>query len=127
VGGGAVITPSQESVKEVQVTSSTYSAEDGRNSGAQIKVVSQNGTNQWHGSGFFKIDDPGLNAFNKCPVILLLVPVLCVLSKKTRLRSSFGGPIIKNRLFFFFAYEGLKSSSNNPYSSYVETSAFRSQ
>ena len=41
-GGGAVITPTQESVKEVQITSSTYSAEDGRNSGAQIKVVSQN-------------------------------------------------------------------------------------
>src|SRR5437867_8879263 len=66
-GGGAVITPSQESVKEVQITSSTYSAEDGRNSGAQIKVVSQNGTNQWHGSGFLKIDDPKLNAFNKLP------------------------------------------------------------
>jgi hypothetical protein len=41
-------------VKEVQVTSSTYSAEDGRNSGAQIRVVSQNGTNDWHGSAFFK-------------------------------------------------------------------------
>lgn len=38
-GGAAVITPSQESVKEIQVTSSTYSAEDGRNTGATIKVV----------------------------------------------------------------------------------------
>ena len=38
-GGAAVITPSQESVKEVQVTSSTYSAEDGRNSGATVRVV----------------------------------------------------------------------------------------
>ena len=66
-GGAAVITPSQESVKEVQVTSSSYSAEDGRNSGAQIKVVSQNGTNQWHGSVFYKLNDPSLNAFNKFP------------------------------------------------------------
>ncbi|MCV5633429.1 hypothetical protein OFN23_35335, partial [Escherichia coli] len=40
-GGAAVITPSQESVKEVQVLTSTYSAEDGRNSGIQLKVVSQ--------------------------------------------------------------------------------------
>ena len=53
-GGAAVVTPNQESVKEVQVTSTSYSAEDGRNSGAQIKVVSQNGTNEFHGSGFFK-------------------------------------------------------------------------
>ena len=42
-GGAAVVTPNQESVKEVQVTSTSYSAEDGRNSGAQIKVVSKNG------------------------------------------------------------------------------------
>ena len=41
-GGAAVVTPNQESVKEIQVSSTTYSAEDGRNSGAQIKVVSQN-------------------------------------------------------------------------------------
>ena len=42
-GGAAVVTPNQESVKEMQISSSSYSAEDGRNSGAQIKVVSQNG------------------------------------------------------------------------------------
>ena len=64
-GGAAVITPSQESVKEVQVTSSTYSAEDGRNSGAQVKVVTQNGTNDWHGSVFYKIERSELNAYNK--------------------------------------------------------------
>ena len=64
-GGAAVITPNQESVKEIQISSSTYSAEDGRNSGAQIKVVSQNGTNAFHGSAFLKYDSPKLNAFNK--------------------------------------------------------------
>src|SRR6266508_2588297 len=64
-GGGAVVTPNQESVKEVSVLSSTYSAEDGRNSGAQIKVVSQSGTNSYHGSLFLKANDPRWNAFNK--------------------------------------------------------------
>src|SRR4030095_3214648 len=53
-GGAAVVTPNQESVKEIQISSSSYSAEDGRNSGAQIKVVSQNGTNDFHGSAIFK-------------------------------------------------------------------------
>ena len=65
LGGAAVVTPSQESVKEIKVITSTYSAEDGRNSGAQIKVISQNGTNQFHGSGVVLFDDKGLNAFNK--------------------------------------------------------------
>ena len=49
-GGAAVITPNEESVKEVRVTSNSYSAESGRNSGAQVEVVSQNGTNEYHGS-----------------------------------------------------------------------------
>jgi hypothetical protein len=52
-GGAAVITPNQESIQEVSVSSSSYSAQDGRNSGAQVKVISKDGTNQLHGSGFF--------------------------------------------------------------------------
>ncbi len=122
-GGGAVITPSQESVKEVQVTSSTYSAEDGRNSGAQIKVVSQNGTNQWHGSGFFKIDDPVLNAFNKFP--RNIGAPARVEQKYKSYGGSLGGKIIRDRLFFFFAYEGLSNKSNNTYTSFVETASYR--
>jgi hypothetical protein len=126
-GGGAVITPSQESVKEVQVTSSTYSAEDGRNSGAQIKVVSQNGTNQWHGSAFFKLNDPSLNAFNKLPRDIGVGPTR-VESKYKSYGGSFGGPIVKDRLFFFFTYEGLRNVTNNinPTAVYVETAAYRS-
>jgi hypothetical protein len=65
LGGAAVVTPNQESVKEVSVVSSSYSAEDGRNTGAQIKVVSQNGTNEFHGSLVFNYGSPKLNSFNK--------------------------------------------------------------
>ena len=61
-GGAAVITPNQESVKEVRVLANNYSAENGRNTGAQIQVVSQTGTNDFHGSLFFKRNTPGLNA-----------------------------------------------------------------
>src|SRR5436309_74363 len=104
-GGAAVITPSQESVKEVQVTSSTYSAEDGRNSGAQIKVVTQNGTNQFHGSGFFKWNDPSLNSFNKMPATigtLITEGPTRVEEKSKTFGGSIGGPIIHDRLFFWF-------------------------
>ena len=130
-GGGAVITPSQESVKEVQITSSTYSAEDGRNSGAQIKVVSQNGTNNWHGSAFFKLNDPKLNAFNKFPRDLFGSGTTAPQRVEQKYKSyggSFGGRIIRDRLFFFFTYEGLTNKTNNinPTPIYIETAAYRS-
>ena len=117
-GGAAVITPSQEAVKEVRVLSSSYSAEDGRNTGAQIKVVTQNGTNEFHGSAFFKYDEPGLNARNK-------FDGQRVQNKFRQFGGSIGGPIVHNKLFFFFAYEELRSKSNNPYNAWVETPEYR--
>ena len=120
-GGAAVITPSQESVKEVQVTSSTYSAEDGRNTGAVIKVVSQNGTNDFHGSVFFKYNDPSLNAFSKAPFRER------VENRFRQYGGSLGGPIFKDKLFFFFAYEGARNRTNAPYNAWIETPEYRQQ
>lgn len=124
-GGAAVITPSQESVKEVQVTSSTYSAEDGRNSGAQIRVVTVSGTNSFHGSAFFRYADPGLNSFNKfhgIPGTTRTASPQRVEQKNRSYGGSVGGPIIHNRAFFFFSYEGFRSSTNNTYQALVESS-----
>lgn len=118
-GGAAVVTPSQEAVKEVQVTSSTYSAEDGRNSGALVKVVSQNGTNDLHGSLFFKYADPSLNAFNK------FQNGTRVENKFRQYGGSVGGPIVENKLFFFFTYEGARNKSNVPYDAWIETPQYR--
>jgi len=133
-GGGAIITPSQESVKEVTISSTSYSAEDGRNSGATIKVVSQNGTNDYHGSIFYKHNEPGLNAFNKFPGRAERVE-----NRQRQFGGSFGGPLPflqfgegvpfgtsgKDKLFFFFSYEGLRTRSNNTYQAFVETAAYR--
>jgi hypothetical protein len=143
-GGAAVVTPNQESVKEVRVLSSTYSAEDGRNSGAQIKVVSQNGTNDLHGSAFLKYDSPKLNAFNKYggpganPTSPNAAPTR-VNNFQRQFGGSFGGPlplphfgegvpaIISGRdhLFFFLSYEGLRQSNANTVNSWVETAQYR--
>lgn len=128
-GGGAVVTPSQESVKEVQVTSSTYSAEDGRNSGAQIKVVSQNGTNSWHGSAFYKLNNPALNAYNTMPQFVGTINTggpQRVERKYDSYGGSFGGRIIKDKLFFFFTWEGLKENTSSSFTGLVETTGFRS-
>ena len=142
-GGAAVITPSQESVKEVQVTASTYSAEDGRNSGAQIKVVTQNGTNDWHGSTFFKLNDPSFNAFNTMPSRIGNITVEGPTRVNREFKSyggSIGGPLPylrfgeiegpyfssgKDKLFFFFAYEGLREDTSGSFISLVDTVQYR--
>lgn len=133
-GGAAVITPNAESVQEINVLSTSYSAQDGRNSGAQVKVISKSGTNALHGSGFFKINDKGLNAFNKFygPTNVPLTSITCetatpsqftivashcpdrVDQKYRDYAGSIGGPIIKNRLFFFFSYEGVRLNNTVP-------------
>ncbi len=123
-GGAAVVTPNLESVKEVRVISSDYSAEDGRNSGAQIKVISQNGTNSFHGSAVIKDDDPNFNAFNKYGGPNGAPPVRDQNNYK-QFGGSLGGPILRNRLFFFFSYEGLRSNTTNFFTGYLETPQYR--
>jgi hypothetical protein len=138
-GGAAVVTPNQESIKEVRVLSSSYSAEDGRNSGAQVKVVSQSGTNEFHGSAFFKYNDPNLNSFNKFGDIFGGGPTR-VENRFRQFGGSLGGPIplprfgegsppafklAKDRAFFFFSFEALRNKTNNPVTRYVETPEYR--
>src|SRR5882762_8122626 len=124
-GGAAVITPNQESVQEITVLSNSYSAEDGRTAGAQIKVVSKSGTNQYHGTGFFKYQDPNWNAFNKYGGPNNAPPVR-VNNNFRQFGADLGGPIYKDRLFFFFSYEGLRSTGHDTSSpTWVETPQFR--
>jgi hypothetical protein len=123
-GGAAVLTPNENSVQEVVVTSSDYSAEDGRNSGAITKIVSKYGTNAFHGDGLIKFDDPGLNAFNKYNG-----PFGGPQRNNQKLRQfggDLGGPVLKNNLFFFFSYEGARVNSTHVDTSVVvETPDFR--
>ncbi len=122
-GGAAVITPNKESVKEVTVESTPYNAETGRNSGAQILVVSQNGTNEFHGSALMKFDRPGLNAYQRWngPDGN---PVQKDTDRFNQWAGSLGGPIIKNHLFFFFSYETLRNSSTTNALGWYETPQF---
>jgi len=124
-GGSAVITPNQESVQEITVLSNSYSAEDGRTAGAQIKVVSKSGTNQFHGGGVFKYQDPNWNAFNKYGGPNNAPPTR-VNNNFRQFGADLGGPIYKDRLFFFFSYEGLRSTGHDVSSpTWVETPQFR--
>ena len=138
-GGAAVVTPNQESVKEIQISSASYSAEDGRNSGAQVKVVSQNGTNDFHGSAIFKYNTPEWNAFNKYPNDFGRGRTERVERLFRQFGGSVGGPLHlphfgeggpvihkgNDKRFFFLSYEGLRENSSTPVTTYVETPQFR--
>ena len=80
-------------------------------------------TNQLHGSGLFKFDDPAFNAFNSYGGYGL--PPTRVDQLYRQFGMSVGGPIIKNRLFYFFSYEGLRNNSVNYVNQWVETPDFR--
>jgi hypothetical protein len=126
-GGAAVVTPTEESVASITVLSGTYSAEDGRNSGAQIKVTSKTGTNAFHGSGFFKYDEPGLNAFNNFGGFqgnFQPAPNVRVENKARNYGGSIGGPVHKDKVFFFFAYEGQHAINRTFGINYIETPQF---
>jgi outer membrane receptor protein involved in Fe transport len=125
-GGAAVVTPNIEAVQEVNVTTSTYSATDSRNSGAIVKVVTKSGTNNFHGSGWFQYQTPNLNSYNKYGGPVMGESPVRVENSWKQFGGSFGGPIVKNHLFFFASYEGLRSNSAT-YSTpqWIETAQFR--
>jgi len=121
-GGAAIVTPNEDSVKEVKVVSNSYDAENGRFSGAQIQVISKNGSNNYHGSLFFKADRPGLNSYQAWTGTAG--------SPQTPQRNtnrfndwggSVSGPILKNKLFGFFAYERIANSSTVTGQQWFET------
>ena len=123
-GGAAIITPSQDSVKQIQIISNSYDATSGRNSAAQVQVVSQNGTNNFHGSAFYKMDRPWLNAYQKVNNPNSPTSVQKVKNKINQFGGSLGGPIVKNHLFFFFGYETIRNNTIAPGTAWLETPQF---
>jgi hypothetical protein len=130
-GGTSVITPSEESVESVKVVANAYDAESGRFSGAQIDVTSKSGTNTIHGSAFFRMNRPGLNAFQRWngagSNISGSASDRGVNRDTTRLNNiggSIGGPLWKNRIFAFFNVETAPDSSNATSQGWYETPQF---
>src|SRR5262249_10146892 len=111
------------------VIANDYSAEDGRNTGAHIKVISKGGTNQFHGSAFIFDESPGLNSYNKFGGYdpgVGNAPTVRVDNNYKNFGGSVGGPIIKDKLLFLFAYEVLRSRNTTFDDQYVETPQFDS-
>jgi hypothetical protein len=89
-------------------------AENGVKGGAAINVTLKSGTNDFHGTGFYFGDYDWLNAKNFFSPTTLPY-------HNHNYGGTVGGPIIKNRTFFFFAYEGQRNKSQEPYSVKIPT------
>lgn len=114
---------SEESVQEFQVNQNGFSAEFGRAGGAVINVVTRSGTNQFHGGAFEYFRDEALNA--NTPNLKATQAQQFQLglrsdnnkrppSQINQFGGRFGGPIVKNRAFFFFTYDGQRQKLPNP-------------
>ncbi len=109
--GNPVMNPNPDTIAEFRILTNNYTAEYGRSAGGVVSVVTKSGTNQFHGSAFDYWRNTDFNAnnfFNKAnPDNLQARPVL----QRNQFGGTFGGPIIKDKLFFFFAYQGQRQNS----------------
>jgi len=95
-----------EAIAEYQVLTNTYSAQFGGN-GVAINAITRSGTNQWHGSVFEYFRNDKLNASNYFDDLLNRPDPTY---KKNQFGGSFGGPVVRNKAFFFASYEGLRQT-----------------
>lgn len=123
--GGSNFTPlrtNPDSIQEFQILTSNFTAEQGRSSGAQVSLVTRSGTNRFTGSVFEYYQTPGLNAneyennLNNLPKRKFVQHIF---------GGSVGGPIIKDRFFFFTNLQFLRASETRSVTSNVFTAQAR--
>lgn len=93
------VQPSPDSIQEFRVLTNTFDAEYGRNSGSVVNVITKSGTNRFHGDVYEFFRNKVLNARN---YFESTTPQF----QQNQFGATFGGPIIKDRTFFFASYEG---------------------
>jgi hypothetical protein len=121
---GAPYVYSSDSIKEFQAETSNYSVEFGQAAGGQVNAITKSGTNQIHGDAFYLLRYPDLNALDPYSKYvgrgLSGSPNPFLLTQPTHQQQQFGGsvggPIIKNRLFGFFTYDGFRRVGKALYS-----------
>ena len=114
--GTIAVKPNVEGIQEISVQTNSYSAEAGRTAGGVVNIVTRAGTNQFHGSAYEFFRNDIFDARN----------VLQTTGRKPELRQnqfggSIGGPIFRDRTFFFGDYEGFRQVTGLTYTSTVPT------
>jgi hypothetical protein len=119
--GGAILHTSVDAIQEFKIQTSSYSAEFGRSGGAVINAVIKSGTNAYHGDAYEFFRNSALDArsyFEEAGT-----PKAAF--KQNQYGATIGGPILKDKLFWFGDYEGTSLRTPNTYISTVPTEAER--
>ena len=113
--------PSVEAVREFKIQTNMFSADQGRNAGATVNVVSKSGTNEFHGSAYEFIRNDKFDAKEYFTAGNAPKPAF----RQNQFGASFGGPVIKNKVFFFTNYEGFQRRRETVSVNTVPTEAMR--
>jgi hypothetical protein len=111
-----IIQPTPDSIAQFEVVSNNYTAEYGRSSGALINVATKSGENQIHATVYEFIRNTDLNAFGYIKPITVNTttgaqyPFFKPAFKRNQFGLTFGGPIMKNKFFYFVDYEGFRQT-----------------
>src|SRR5277367_2967204 len=117
-GAAYVVQPAVDAIAEFKVETNAYSAEFGRGNGAIMNAVIKSGTNQFHGDLWEFLRNDKLDAINPFDAEFGQQPY-----QQNQFGFTLGGPIVKNKLFFFGDYEGLRIRQALPQLSTVPTPA----
>ncbi|MGB7603199.1 MAG: TonB-dependent receptor [Candidatus Sulfotelmatobacter sp.] len=113
---GAAIIPNLDSISEFRIITNNFDAEYGNYSGGQVNVVTKSGTNQFHGSGFEFFRNTALDATE---YFTNAVPVY----RQNQFGGTFGGPIRKDKTFFFLDYQGTRQTQSSPVNTQMPSAA----
>ena len=116
--GTAVLRPSIDALAELRVQTSLYTAEVGRVAGGVVNLLTKSGTNAYHGSAFEFFRNDALDARN------FFTPTNPVY-RQNQFGGSLGGPVQKDKMFFFGDFEGMRQIQGTPYTASVPTDAMK--
>jgi hypothetical protein len=123
-----VLRSTLDSTEEFRVTTTSSNADAGRSSGAQVTLVTKSGTNNFHGAAYeYNRNNLGYanDWFNKQGELQSGLPNVPGKLIRNTFGGSFGGPIKKDKLFFFFNYEGQRTLENSQQTRVVPSAGYR--
>lgn len=112
-----------DTIEEFRIDSMLSTAEAGATGGPQLAVTSPSGTNRWHGNAFEFLRNNVFDAEQPVPATTAPQPPFHL----NQFGGSLGGPIVRDKTFFFLAYEGYRQRWGFPLLGYVPSSAFRAR
>ena len=112
-----------DTIEEFRIDAMMATAESGGTGGPQLAVISPSGANRWHGDAFEFLRNNFFDAQQPVPISTAPEPPFHL----NQFGGSVGGAIVRNKMFFFLAYEGYRQRWGFPLNGYVPSAAFRNQ